>query len=206
MQNGADIAPDTSVKFPDYEVFSYGTETEVFIDPMIFITKDSDDPVTVRTTSNYPIQLCIGGQCEAAQNITKEGLTFAANTPTSLLLDCSIIFNEGEEIILPEIDVLIEAWYTSDPANVTKMRLFMGNIAGINDVAANRNMISVNGKALNYKVNGTSTIEVFNLTGRCVSTKTVQGSGTVSLGNLSKGVYLYRVNGAMKATGKIVIK
>lgn len=205
-QNGEAIAPGATVEFKDYEEFDMGAFTEVFIDPQIFITKDSSDPVTLRTTANFPIQVCIGGQCEAAESVLKENLQFAANTPTSLLLDCSVIFGQGESIDLPQIEVLIEAWYSSDSSSVTSMKLLMGDVAGANDITKNKNIVTVSGKTFTYSLDGQTTLEVFNLTGRCVSTKSLQGNGSVSIDNLTKGVYLYRLSGKVKSTGKFAVK
>ena len=203
--NGENIPADGTFVYSEYETYPMGKATEVFIDPEIYVTKDSSDPVSIRTTANYPIQLCIGGQCEANENILKENLTFNPNTPTSLLLDCSIIFNEGEALDIPEIDVLIEAWYSSTPDDVTKMKLLMGKVASSDDLTVNRNIISVNGRSFSYNLDSESSIEIFNLTGRCVASRKIQGTGSVAFDNLTKGVYIYRISGAMKSVGKFVV-
>lgn len=198
------VAANATVEFSTYESFDWGTQTEIFFEPKIYISKDTAEPVTIKTSANYPVQVCIGGQCEAAEEILKEGLQFAANTKTDLLLDCSIFFDKNQEIDIPAIVVEIEAWYTSEPNNITKMTLEMGKTAAVYDIVSDHNTVAVVNKTLNYNVDGASNITVFNLSGQSVTSHKVQGAGSISLDSLPTGIYMYRVDGAVRSTGKFI--
>lgn len=200
------VANGETVEYAQYDTYPMGSKTEVFIDPMVYISKDVATSVSLKTTSNYPIQVCIGGQCEAAESIVKNNLSFDANKKENLLLDCSIMFAADEEIVLPAIDVLIEAWFTDDPANVTSFTLKMGDVAGITNVAAAKNRISVLNRVLNYNVEGTSNIVIFNLAGSPVYSQKVTGAGSLSLESLPVGIYLFRADGDAHATGKFIVR
>lgn len=205
---GDEVVPaNGTASFAGYELYDdIPGEIEAFIFPNVFISKDTNEPISLKTVSNYPIQVCVGGQCEAAETVLKENLSFAANKKENLLIDCSIFFSEGEEIELPEIKVDIEAWYSNDASNVTKMTLYMGKIAGVNNVSKDENRIYFVNNILNYKVDSASTITIFNLSGKAVGKHSVKGNGSISLGSLPTGIYLYRVDGASVPAGKFIIK
>lgn len=200
---GEPISNGSTIEFEGYEKYEWTLQTEVVIAPEIFITKDSEAAVDIRTTSNYPIQVCIGGLCVAETNILKEGLLFEPNTPNDLLLDATIYYDKGQEIVLPKIEVLVEAWYSDDPTNVTKFTLKMGDVAGITDATVNANVVALSGKTLNYNVKGSSNLTIYNLSGRAVLSHKVNGAGSISLASLPVGIYLYRVAGT---TGKFIVK
>ena len=200
------VASGATVAFEGYEVYPNGATTEYYIDPKVYIMKDAADNVSVRTTSNYDIQLCIGGQCEAAKVIDKSNLNFAANTKTDLQLECSVFLDKDAEVELPAINVLIEAWYVSDPATVYTMTLNMGDVAGAKDAVADTNTVTVSGKNLNYNIDGASNITIFNLAGRAVYRQKVEGSGVLGLDFLPVGMYLFRADGVAATTGKFIIR
>lgn len=199
------------VEFTKYEEYPYGKDKiEIFIQPEIFIVGNKLSPVSLKSTSNYPVQVCIGGQCEAAQEIIKDDLTIVPGKPENLLLDCSIYLPKDEELELPYIEVYLEAWYNDDPSNVVTMTLKMGDVnAAVHGIDAGLNAISFDGKSLHYDLNQASNISVYTLSGKQIINKQASGNGTVSLEGLSKGVYLYRVagkNGKAIKAAKIIIK
>lgn len=197
------VANGSTVEFTEYEEFDWGTYTEVFIEPKVFVTKDSSEPIDMQLTSDYPVQLCIGGQCEAAMDITKEDLTFPVNTLQDLMLDCSIIYMPDEEVIIPEITVNIKAWYQSTPENPTSFTIKMGTVAAIHNIVADTTPVKVAANTLSYNVNGTSVATIFNTAGQQVLSQTVSGNGTLNLNALPAGIYIYSVNGV---TGKFIVR
>lgn len=201
--DGQPVANGATVEFGEYEELDFGTQTAVFIEPLVYITKDALETVNIRTTANYPVQVCIGGECTAAENILKEKLSFPPNTPTDLQLDAKLFFDKGEEVVLPAIEVLIEAWYTSTPGEITSMTVKMGDIASVQSIIANANVVVPAGKNLNYNFNASTDITVFNLSGRAVAKQRVQGTGSLNLSSLPVGIYLYRAGGL---TGKFILR
>ena len=195
-------------EFSGYTVYSYtSTQDEVFIDPEVYLVSDVTGDVSIKTTANYPVQVCIGGQCTADEIIEKNNLPFSANKKENLLLDCSVYVNKGDEIVLPAIEVLVEAWYSNDPATVYSFTLKMGDVnAGVNDIVKDKNAVKVVGKTLSYNLNAASLVSLYNLAGSAVGSFKVNGSGSLNLESLPAGIYLYRIEGAARETGKFIIR
>lgn len=200
------VAPGGTVNFSDYEPFEYNGMVEAYLDPKISIMKDSEGPVTIKATSNYEVQLCIGGQCEAATEVVKDNLQFDANTLADLLLECSVFFASGEPIVIPDINVLIEAWYSNDPSKVTSMTLHMGGEAGLSSVETDTNVVYAENGLIRYNVTAPVKIDVYNTSGSKLLNRVVSGSGALSLSSLPSGLYIYRAEGAASASGKILVK
>lgn len=142
--NGAAVAPGSTIEHAGYEIYDYtSTQDEAFMDPMIFLGSDVNGTVAMKTTSNFPVQLCIGGDCQASQEIEKDDLVFEAGKQQNLLLDCSYFFDKGTEPVLPAIEVTIEAWYVNKPNVKTTIYLKMGSAAGVESVIADENAAPV---------------------------------------------------------------
>lgn len=207
VYEGQDVPQNGTIEYTQYEEYPNGpTEIEIFMKPELFIKNDVAETFSVKTTSNYPVQLCIGGQCTAAVTNLKDDLNFTAGSTTDLLLDCSLYFNKDEAYVVPAIEVLIEAWYNSDPSTVTTMTLKMGNTAGIGDITSAPNRVSFANNSLNFNVNGACDVVVYNLAGRAVKSQKVNGNASVNLESLPVGVYIYRTSGAAATTGKFIIR
>lgn len=202
--DGKPVEQNGTVDWEEYNTVDYGTMVSVEIEPKVFISPSSTETFTVKTISNESINLCIGEQCEPGTTIVKNNLSFAANSQNDLLIDCYIDFLKGQEVVVPEIHVEIQAWYNSDPSKVTVMHLNMGKIAGVASAVIDENQVSVVGNSLKYNVKGANTITLFNLSGRAVGKYNVQGEGSISLEGLGVGVYLYRLQG--EKAGKFVIR
>lgn len=203
---GSPVTPNGTVNFAGYESYDWGTQVEAFIEPKVYIVADSSDPVTIRTTSNYDIQFCLGGTCEAAKVITKENQVFEPGKQNDLLIDCSVFFDKGTTIELPEIIVKVEAWYNSSPSEITTMTLNMGSAAGATDIVSDSQGIKVRNNALVYNVEKNTTVSVYDLGGHCVRTDVVSGKGVIDLGALHAGLYFYRASGDTSAKGKIIVR
>lgn len=207
LVKGEPVSNGATVDWSSYQTYpSANNQTEVFIEPKIFVQTDVDANVNIRSLANYPVQVCIGGQCEADEEILKTDLPFKANEAQNLLLDCSIFFDEGEEIMLPPIEVQLEAWFADDPSTVYSLNVNMGSAAGIEAIALQGNKVKVIGRSLDYNVDGATSLSVYSLSGKTVISRNVVGNGSISLGNLPAGVYMYRLNGKKPVAGKFIVK
>ena len=203
--DGTSVGNGSTIEFSGYEEFDWGVQIEAFMEPKIYLESDIAANVAVTSKSNFPVQLCIGGQCEAAEQISKT-VTLEAGKRTDLLLDCSVFFDKGEAIVLPYIESTIEAYYIDSPADKTTIYLKMGSAAGVEGVAADMSSIGTCCNAINYSMTSPTVITVADLNGRVVESRTVSGNGRIDLSELPAGVYVYSTQGAMKASGKIFIK
>ena len=203
--DGMTVGNGSTIEFSGYEEFDWGTQTEAFMEPKIYIESDITASVTVISKSNYPVQLCIGGQCEAAEEVSKT-VTLEAGNKTDLLLDCSVFFDKGEAMDLPYIETTLEAYYTDSPADKTTIYLKMGSAAGVDGVVAEMSSIGACCNGINYSMTTNTVITVSDLNGRTVVSRNVNGNGRIDLNTLPAGVYVYNAEGAIKASGKILIK
>lgn len=203
--DGETVESGSTVKWLEYETYPYGkNKTEIFIKPELFLNSAKAGNVNISTKSNYDVQVCIGGQCEAATSVVKENIPFQANKPEDLLIDCSIYVSNDEELVVPEIKVDILASYTDGSSPVTLTLIMGSENAGVEGVAVDAARVAVSGKTLHYTVDKTSNLSVYSLSGRAIVNRQVSGKGSISLENLPAGVYLYRVAGGK--AGKFVIK
>lgn len=77
-----------------------------------------------------------------------------------------------------------------------------GEHGAINAVEA-KNIISVSGRTLCYSVDTPTDITLYTISGQSAITRSISGTGTLSLQGLPSGVYIYRT---AQRTGKIIVK
>lgn len=204
LENGA------SIVYKGYSEETLGLEGFIRIEcnPEIHIVSTTDALVTVNVKSNLEVGLCAGGDCIKGTDLTKNQVSLTANKPLDLQFD--YLYNDyeydGGSIDIPAIDAVITAWYNEDPNNVIVLNVRMGGFAGVDSVISGTDAIKVAGRNLNYDLAKESTISLYSLSGKTLMNKTVAGTGSINLGNLPAGVYVYRVNGGTPKAGKFVIK
>ena len=186
----------------------------VTVNPAISVTSSADATITVQTTliKGEGYQLCAGGNCvsgnPASPVITKNNVSAVANKAIDLELEAILNFYGNDPVVVPFYEILVEAWYNSNPSNKVSFTLNMGNVgdAGVDHITADGSSVTVIGKELKYDVIGSASVNVYSLSGKTVVSKTVSGNGSISLGNLPKGVYMYKVSGKAGRSGKFIIK
>lgn len=200
-----------------YEVFPYGAgKSEIYVEPDINIFCPQEGSIEVTAVANGVIQLCTGGiyegQCLTGESVTQNAVQVAKDGLYPLLLDLSLIVSneELEGYKIPEVTVEVTMMYNGQPDSAVTMTVVMGGEdaeeAGVEGLAADFNKVNVAGKTLNYSVDSPSTLTLYSLSGKTILNQSVSGKGSLSLNNLSTGVYLYRVSGKKTLSGKFIIK
>ena len=220
-KEGKTIADGSTYVFEGYNIFDgsmsengYAEYVTLEFNPHIQLEVSQAGDVTLQTTSlngeNY--QLCFGdGSCDRSEvfglTLVKNGIPMKANTPEEIAVEALPMFMDTY-VKIPEYEILVEAWYTLNPSSKVSFTLKMGDVgdAGLDGIAADANFVKVVGKSLNFDVVGNANISVYSLSGKTLVNKTVAGSGSISLGNLPKGVYVYKVAGKNGKSGKFIIK
>lgn len=210
MFQGETLPNNSSIFFDEPFVEDYGQFISVTLDPELYIVSDVNATVTVHVTSNYDVNLCTAengkeGECISGKNLEKSNVVLTAGQPLNLLLDVILTSIDGTYPEVPDYKIEVTAWYNDDPSNVYKLNLEMEDPAAVESISAN-NAVTFNGKSLNYDFPSASQISVFSLSGKTVVNSTVSGTGSINLGHLAKGVYLYRVSGKNPKTAKIIIR
>ena len=185
----------------------------VKVDPELSIKSFDDDLITVSATSKTGalFQLCAGGNCVYSTvdnpTITKEHIDISENQVIPLQLEAIIQFMDAV-VEVPYYEILVEAWSEIDPENKITMTLKMGDIdkSGVESSVKGNDMVKVVNNVLSYDVTGSKNLSVYSLVGKAVINRTVAGNGSINLGYLPKGVYVYKLAGAKGNAGKFVIE
>lgn len=201
LENGA------SITYTGFTADTYGDTSgyiEYKVDPEIFIVSDESASVNIQVNSNVSVNFCAGGDCITGTSPLKQNVALTADKAQNLQLDYVDEVYDGTDVEIPVIEMTITAWYTNDSANKISMTVKMGGFnTPVESIAANSDSVNVAGKSLHYDLSSASALEVFSLSGKNVMNKALSGAGTVDLGTLPSGVYVYRLAGK---AGKFVIR
>lgn len=100
----------------------------------------------------------------------------------------------------------VKAYETNDPEEFVTftMTLTTEETSGVKSVAANTQYVkAIKGNVLAYNVDAPSTLSVYAITGRLAAKYQIANAGTLNVGNLSKGVYVYTTG---NLSGKFVVR
>lgn len=207
VPNGGEVVFDGYTATPDA---TYPEWITWKVDPELHLVASEQKAVQISANSNVSINLCAGGNCIQGTDLKKAVENFTAGTPVNLQLDWEETTMDGvQEYDIPEVVVDVKIWYEEDPDNVYSFTLKMGGVqatAGVEDIISGQNAVSFNGNTLYYDLNSASQLNVYSLSGKVVISKTVSGNGSLSLANLPKGIYLYKLSGKASKAAKIVIR
>ena len=203
-----DNEPLASGSVIDFEGYKFANGM-LEVTPPLELVSGKTANVTVNAKANEEVQLCLGIQCKSSKDVTVQDKMIAGEAQDLQFHYMKYIGMNVETVEVPAITAVITAYYDDDPDNAITITVNMGGElanAGVESLVANGAGIYVNGKTLNYDLNGASEINVYSLSGKALISRSVAGSGSISLGSLPKGVYVYRVNGKAAKTGKFIIK
>lgn len=129
-----------------------------------------------------------------------------ANTPLKLGLHRSQAFIANVSQDLVAYLTVYDKANPDDQINITINFLAKSaeEVGGISKVASDGSYVRLDGgNTLKYNVAKATRLEVYSILGTRMIDRAVNGTGSVSLSGLSRGVYIYR---AGRLTGKIVVK
>lgn len=184
----------------DYDLGGYMIDPEL----ELMSTVDAMVNITAKCTSGQTIQLCIGGTCTPGTTVVKEDIELEPNKKTNL---------EFEYINQDVTDP------TLLPKNITTIFTIESDVQGYEDltytivlnadgsgiaavVDGDRNVAYANGELI-YNVSKPGALTLCDANGRIVLDAAVSGNGSISLANLAKGIYIYRLG---HNAGKILVK
>lgn len=104
-----------------------------------FLETDSDEPFSLRLTSNEDIELFAMGDCISGKNIIMDNNSFTPYQPVKFEISKNFMFETGEILDIPAITIKIEAWYNDNPNEITNITInFEGGI--LRDVQFNKDL------------------------------------------------------------------
>lgn len=196
-----------------------------FFDPEIVLTCDADAEVVVQVDASATkdaVQFCgnlgDGGQCITASPennylLEKSG-TFSSGKGVNLLVEYNAGVGSMTDGKVYTIKAKVSAWVKGKEGEKVSFNLVMTNDDNLLSVegiqAHNERAVKLIGQDLVYDFATSSarTLSVYGLSGEKVMQENLASAqGRVSLASLSKGLWLYCIEGADgKVSGKVVLK
>ena len=196
-----------------------------FFDPEIVLTCDADAEVVVQVDASATkdaVQFCgnlgDGGQCITARPennylLEKSG-TFSSGKGVNLLVEYNAGVGSMTDGKIYTIKAKVSAWVKGKEGEKVSFNLVMTNDDNLLSVegiqAHNERAVKLIGQDLVYDFATSSarTLSVYGLSGEKVMQENLASAqGRVSLASLSKGLWLYCIEGADgKVSGKVVLK
>lgn len=214
--DGKDVASGSTIYFGDYDKDAWEFDGVYEFLPQIFLSCELKTQVSVLVESldKSTIDFCAFGGCIQTSEsnnwaVLKDG-TLYAGKPVDLQVH--YLGEEGEKEITKSVKV--SAWISGKENEKVSFNLVMTNddellsVEGIQ--ARNERAVKLIGQDLVYDFATSSarTLSVYGLSGEKVMQENLASAqGRVSLASLSKGLWLYCIEGADgKVSGKVVLK
>lgn len=192
-------------RLADNGTYTFNTITEdpigFIIDPHLSLlsTEDAMVNITARCTSGQKIQMCAGGQCVTNTTVSK-----AVELKADIKLNLEFEYINNEVDNQAQLPKNITTVITVEDLEVQTYTIVMNSdgsgIAAIID--RDRNVAYADGELV-YNLDKSANLTLCDTNGRVVLNTSVNGSGSVSLVNLAKGIYIYRLG---HSAGKIVVR
>lgn len=194
-------------KLADNGTYTFNTITQdpngVFmIEPELSLLSTEETVVNIeaRCTSGQSIQMCAGLQCETAPTVRKEDITLLANQPLDLEFEYTNNQADDESQLPKNITTVITVEGDEELSFTIVMNSDGSGIRAIVD--RDRNVAYANGELI-YNLSKPGNLTLCDTNGRVVLDTAVSGNGSVSLANLAKGIYIFRLG---HNAGKIVVR
>lgn len=173
-------------------------------DPKISVLCDESMTVemTAECTTGQTIMLCLGGNCVAGTTVTKKNVQLLGGEPMPTQFE--YMWMEGEdlpELVSTNLDIK-ETGVLGGGASSSIVVVINTNTGAVSTLKVDDTFRYTNG-VINYSVEKTSLVELYDTTGKCVLSREVSGNGTISTEGIATGIYMYRVG---NKTGKIFVK
>lgn len=198
-----EITPGSKVYFKDYQAEEYESGVwDILMNPRLSVESDfftNAVTITATCTSGQDIQMCAGGTCEKGQSVVKENLTLRKGQ--KLALEFEFLEGEYEGAVVPDVVTTFKAEVAG--GNTVEFTLVMGPSAASVSSVEISDRVSFTDGAIRYDLHSTRDFALYSLTGTCVLSDTLKGSGVLSTAGLPTGIYVYTLDGK---AGKIVVK
>lgn len=167
--------------------------------------------MTFEVNAKEPVQVCCLGECILMSEGVKTGTVAAGSAD---LVDgtsdvYSLRIDKTTTNKVPnDVTVTIVAYETDNPAEKQTVTVNMlakpqSEVGAVGTIEAAGNYVKLgSGNTLSYHFAAATRLEVYNIAGRLVLSRNVNGTGTLHL-DLANGVYIYR---AGSLTGKILLR
>lgn len=202
---GQELTPGQTYWYNEMNVSDEGNYVSVKIDPSLSIKADKltfDVQVTAECTSGQKIQMCCGSECVKEVKVVKSGIMLDANNALNLDFEFMEDFDSADDI--PQgITTLFTVEELGVESSKKTYTLILNDANGSVDVIERDSDVMVVGDALTYNLSEPARIAIYSLNGSRIIDRSVNGTGSIDLSSLGKGIYVYRLTGASNLSGKI---
>lgn len=201
------LKPDEKVEFTNITREDAGTGIDVVMAPPLYLHSDivtSNVTIVADCTSGQSIQMCAGGSCMAGPKVTKSGIRIGTNEKINLEFEY-LTYVENEKDI-PDVVTTFTAVDPKYPNTEVKMTLEMKANAGTATVTISSIELAIVDGGLKYKVEGPSSLNLIDITGRTVMRRDINGEGLIDTSSLPRGLYIYRLSGLSNLSGKLYLR
>lgn len=194
VQDGGTYTTFPTVDFEDGEYVEYKQDSELFFHGNV------GQSFVLEVTPTAPVQVCaLDGQCE----IAKAGQTLTKSGSIKSAVESALIDNCGELDDLSVITLKVKVTSGGESVSCTIILSNDPDGAGVVAPESAEYVRMASGHTLAYNVQAPATLQIYAMTGAQVGRYRIEGKGTISLGSLPKGIYIY-TDGSRK--GKFVVR
>lgn len=177
--------------------------------------------VVVEVKASEEVQVCsLDGQCQAGTDVTKRGPLGMSDivSEEGNIVTVNMIIDklnddytgmEDPSTFVHNITVDVTAYYASSPDDKASTQVIFRNVpdsdlSGIKAVGNDIATISLGyGNTLEYSATQPVKLDIYNVNGSLVMSRTVYSTGSINLDTLHPGVYIYSAGGK---AGKILVR
>lgn len=197
---------EVALSEPDWGLTNY------VVNSNLFFHGDAGTKVTMTVTADANVAVCWPSECKMSKDITVTG---ALNADAASAKGESIEVHYEVDVFDPDVlsDVMkkpvtlnVSAYAGNDASKAVTVTVILMNeeTNAVKSIDAPKDFVRLEqGNVLNYSVQRPATLQLYAITGSLVAKYPLQNAGSIDLGGLPKGIYIY-TDGAHK--GKIVIR
>ncbi|MDE6513578.1 MAG: T9SS type A sorting domain-containing protein [Muribaculaceae bacterium] len=183
--------------------YDYNSEWDMYDwDPELTIHANKAGTYTISATASESgvVQFCgFTGQCTILKPSASRSASISAGQEVPMQLDIKGAF----ELLSKPVSLEVTVTDGSETVKFTVNFVNEDRSAGITAPAKAAGTLRFAGRTLNFSLENAATFTLYNISGRQVMSRALNGTGSVNLSAIPAGVYVYRCG---TATGKVIIK
>lgn len=164
------------------------------------LTGKSNFTITATADVPYKVQFCgVDGSCVM---LPSDGTSKTATYAKGDIIPLEIDIASTKTMLSQPVKVELKITDGVQTQNYT-LNFVPEQQAGISAPEVAAAAVKVTGRVLHYNVAAAENLTLYNISGRAVLSRSVNGNGTISLSGLPAGVYVYRLG---HEAGKLLVK
>lgn len=180
--------------------YAWQPDLKVTVNENASMFGNSTFTVTVGASQPGVVQFCgVGGSCTIVGSapVTRSN-TYAKGQEFAL----GVEILDSPDILAEEVSTTVKITDSQETVNLT-VKFIPTEAAGISAPEASATEVSFSGRTMHFSLDAATKFSLYNISGRTLVDRTLSGSGSLNLGGIPAGVYVYRLG---TLTGKVLLK